>query len=90
MMQKRLLNASINRPNPAFLNTNNCIVAYQEVQKTIIPTIGKAALIKKETRLHKRFEQQHWALDTLANNSEISADLLDRTFLWILKLFCFR
>jgi 2-oxoisovalerate dehydrogenase E1 component len=48
---KGLLNA-INDPNPVlFLSTNNCTTSvYQEVPKSITPTIRKAALLK-ETRL---------------------------------------
>jgi 2-oxoisovalerate dehydrogenase E1 component len=41
--------------------------------------IGKAALIKegKEVTIIAFGAAVHWALNTLSNNSEISADLLD-------------
>jgi 2-oxoisovalerate dehydrogenase E1 component len=51
----------------------------QECQRLLYFTIRKAALIKEgnEVTIIAFGAAVHWALDTLSNNPEISADLLD-------------
>jgi 2-oxoisovalerate dehydrogenase E1 component len=76
---KGLLNASINDPNPVLFFEHKQLYrsVYQDVpiDYYTLP-IGKAALIKEGNEVTIiAFEQRH--LDTLSNNSEISADLLD-------------
>jgi 2-oxoisovalerate dehydrogenase E1 component len=77
---KGLLNASINDPNPVLFFEHKQL--YQRVSRCTdyytLP-IGKAALIKEgnEVTIIAFGAAVHWALNTLSNNSEISADLLD-------------
>ena len=79
---KGLLNASINDPNPVMFFEHKQLYRsiYQDVPKDYytIP-LGKAALLKGGTDITiiSFGAAVHWALDTLAKNSEISADLLD-------------
>lgn len=79
---KGLLNASINDPNPVMFFEHKQLYRsiYQEVPKDYytIP-LGKAALLKEGTdvTIISFGAAVHWALDTLAKNPEISADLLD-------------
>ena len=79
---KGLLNASINDPNPVMFFEHKQLYRsiYQDVPKDYytIP-LGKAALLKEGTdvTIISFGAAVHWALDTLAKNAEISADLLD-------------
>lgn len=79
---KGLLNASINDPNPVMFFEHKQLyrIVYQDVPKDYytIP-LGKAALLKEGTdvTIISFGAAVHWALDTLAKNPEISADLLD-------------
>jgi 2-oxoisovalerate dehydrogenase E1 component len=79
---KGLLNASINDPNPVMFFEHKQLYrsVYQDVPKDYytIP-LGKAALLKEGTdvTIISFGAAVHWALDTLAKNPEISADLLD-------------
>ena len=79
---KGLLNASINDPNPVMFFEHKQLYRsiYQDVPKDYytIP-LGKAALLKEGTDITiiSFGAAVHWALDTLAKNPEISADLLD-------------
>ncbi|OAB29548.1 2-oxoisovalerate dehydrogenase E1 component [Flavobacterium fryxellicola] len=79
---KGLLNTSINDPNPVMFFEHKQLYrsVYQEVPKEYftIP-LGKAALLKegKDITIISFGAAVHWALDTLAKNPEISADLLD-------------
>lgn len=79
---KGLLNASINDPNPVMFFEHKQLYrsVYQEVPKDYYTLpLGKAALLKEgnEVTIISFGAAVHWALDTLKNNSEISADLLD-------------
>ncbi|MEZ7500154.1 dehydrogenase E1 component subunit alpha/beta [Flavobacterium sp. Arc3] len=79
---KGLLNASINDPNPVLFFEHKQLYrsVYQEVPKDYYTLpLGKAALLKegKEVSIIAFGAAVHWALDTLASNPEISADLLD-------------
>jgi 2-oxoisovalerate dehydrogenase E1 component len=77
---KGLLNASINDPNPVLFFEHKQLYrsVYQDVIDYYTLPIGKAALIKgNEVTIIAFGAAVHWALDTLSNNSEISADLLD-------------
>jgi 2-oxoisovalerate dehydrogenase E1 component len=79
---KGLLNASINDPNPVLFFEHKQLYrsVYQDVPVDYYTLpIGKAALIKEgnEVTIIAFGAAVHWALDTLSNNSEISADLLD-------------
>ncbi|MFV5689949.1 thiamine pyrophosphate-dependent enzyme [Flavobacterium sp. ZT3R25] len=79
---KGLLNTSINDPNPVLFFEHKQLYrsVYQDVPKEYytIP-LGKAALLKKgnQVTIISFGAAVHWALDTLAKNPEISADLLD-------------
>ncbi|MDI6046838.1 alpha-ketoacid dehydrogenase subunit alpha/beta [Flavobacterium yafengii] len=79
---KGLLNTSINDPNPVLFFEHKQLYrsVYQEVPKDYytIP-LGKAALLKEgnDVTIISFGAAVHWALDTLAKNPEISADLLD-------------
>jgi len=79
---KGLLNASINDPNPVMFFEHKQLYrsVYQDVPKDYytIP-LGKAALLKEgnQVTIISFGAAVHWALDTLAKNPEISADLLD-------------
>jgi 2-oxoisovalerate dehydrogenase E1 component len=79
---KGLLNASINDPNPVLFFEHKQLYrsVYQEVPKDYYTLpLGKAALLKEgnEVTIISFGAAVHWALDTLGNNPEISADLLD-------------
>ncbi|MBG6111326.1 2-oxoisovalerate dehydrogenase E1 component [Flavobacterium sp. CG_9.10] len=79
---KGLLNTSINDPNPVMFFEHKQLYrsVYQDVPKEYytIP-LGKAALLKEGTDITiiSFGAAVHWALDTLAKNPAISADLLD-------------
>ncbi|WP_413998325.1 thiamine pyrophosphate-dependent enzyme [Flavobacterium sp. W1B] len=79
---KGLLNASINDPNPVLFFEHKQLYrsVYQDVPKDYytIP-LGKAAILKEGTdvTIISFGAAVHWALDTLAKNPQISADLLD-------------
>jgi 2-oxoisovalerate dehydrogenase E1 component len=79
---KGLLNAAINDPNPVMFFEHKQL--YRSLSQDV-PTnyytlpLGKAALLKEGTNVTiiSFGAAVHWALDTLANNPDISADLLD-------------
>ena len=79
---KGLLNESINDPNPVLFFEHKQL--YRSVHQEV-PTdyytipLGKAALLKKgnQVTIIAYGAAVHWALDTLAKNPEISADVLD-------------
>ncbi|MCV9933768.1 thiamine pyrophosphate-dependent enzyme [Flavobacterium sp. LS1R47] len=79
---KGLLNESINDPNPVLFFEHKQLYrsVYQDVPTDYytIP-LGRAALLKKgdDVTIIAFGAPVHWALDTLAKNPEISADLLD-------------
>lgn len=79
---KGLLNASINDPNPVIFFEHKQLYRSlsQEVPKDYytIP-LGKAALLRegKDVTIISFGAAVHWALDTLSQNPEISADVLD-------------
>ena len=79
---KGLLNTSINDPNPVLFFEHKQLYrsVYQDVpiDYYTIP-LGKAALLKegKSVTIIAFGAAVHWALETLANNPEIEADLLD-------------
>ncbi len=79
---KGLLNESINDPNPVLFFEHKQLYrsVYQDVPTDYytIP-LGKAALLKKgnDVTIIAFGAPVHWALETLAKNPEISADLLD-------------
>lgn len=79
---KGLLNESINDPNPVMFFEHKQLYRsiYQDVPKDYytIP-LGKAVLLKEgdQVTIISFGAAVHWALDTLAKNPEISADLLD-------------
>ncbi|WP_125720783.1 alpha-ketoacid dehydrogenase subunit alpha/beta [Flavobacterium ustbae] len=79
---KGLLNTSINDPNPVLFFEHKLLYRsiYQDVPKDYytIP-LGKAALVKegKSVTIISFGAPVHWALETLANNPEIDADLID-------------
>ncbi|KFF10026.1 alpha-ketoacid dehydrogenase subunit alpha/beta [Flavobacterium hydatis] len=79
---KGLLNESINDPNPVLFFEHKQLYrsVYQDVPTDYytIP-LGKAALLKEGTAVTiiAFGAPVHWALETLAKNPEISADLLD-------------
>jgi 2-oxoisovalerate dehydrogenase E1 component len=79
---KGLLNTSINDPNPVLFFEHKQLYrsVYQDVPTDYytIP-LGKAALLKEgnQVTIISFGAAVHWALDTLAKNPEISADLLD-------------
>ena len=79
---KGLLNTSINDPNPVLFFEHKQLYrsVYQDVPKEYytIP-LGKAALLREgnDVTIISFGAAVHWALDTLAKNPEISADLLD-------------
>lgn len=79
---KGLLNTAINDPNPVMYFEHKQLYrsVYQDVPTDYytIP-FGKAASIKegKDVTIISFGAGVHWALDTLAKNPEISADLLD-------------
>jgi len=79
---KGLLNESINDPNPVLFFEHKQL--YRSVHQEV-PTdyytipLGKAALVKEgsQVTIIAYGAAVHWALDTLAKNPEISADVLD-------------
>ncbi|MDR7211534.1 dehydrogenase E1 component subunit alpha/beta [Flavobacterium piscis] len=79
---KGLLNTSINDPNPVLFFEHKQLYrsVYQDVPTDYytIP-LGKAALLKegRSITIIAFGAPVHWALDTLANNPEIEADLID-------------
>jgi 2-oxoisovalerate dehydrogenase E1 component len=79
---KGLLNTAINDPNPVLFFEHKLLYrsVYQDVPKDYytIP-LGKAALIKEgeSVTIIAFGATLHWALETLANNPEIDADLID-------------
>lgn len=79
---KGLLNTSINDPNPVMFFEHKQLYRsiHQEVPTNYytIP-LGKAALLKegKDVTIISFGAAVHWALETLAKNPEIAADLLD-------------
>jgi len=79
---KGLLNSSINDPNPVMFFEHKQLYrsVYQDVPTGYytIP-LGKAALLKEgnDVTIISFGAGVHWALDTLAKNKSISADLLD-------------
>jgi 2-oxoisovalerate dehydrogenase E1 component len=79
---KGLLNTSINDPNPVIYFEHKQLYrsVYQEVPKDYytIP-FGKATMIKEghQVTIISFGAGVHWALETLAKNPEISADLID-------------
>lgn len=79
---KGLLNTSINDPNPVLFFEHKQLYRsiYQDVPKDYYTLpLGKASLLKegKEVTIIAFGAAVHWALDTLAKNTAISADLLD-------------
>lgn len=79
---KGLLNTAINDPNPVLFFEHKLLYRsiYQDVPKDYytIP-FGKAALLKegKAVTIITFGAPVHWALETLAQNPEIDADLID-------------
>lgn len=79
---KGLLNTAINDPNPVMFFEHKQL--YRSVHQDVpsnyytIP-FGKAALLKEgnDVTIIAFGAAVHWALETLKNNTEISADLLD-------------
>lgn len=79
---KGLLNTSINDPNPVMFFEHKQL--YRSIHQDV-PTnyytipLGKAALLKegKDVTIISFGAAVHWALETLAKNPEIAADLLD-------------
>jgi len=79
---KGLLNTSINDPNPVLFFEHKQL--YRSVHQDV-PTdyytipLGKAAVLKegKSVTIIAFGAPVHWALETLANNPEIEADLID-------------
>lgn len=79
---KGLLNTAINDPNPVLFFEHKQLYrsVYQDVPKDYYTLpLGKAALLKegKDVTIIAFGAAVHWALDTLKNNPEIQADLLD-------------
>ena len=79
---KGLLNTAINDPNPVLFFEHKIVhrSVYQDVPKDYYTApLEKASLIKEGTdvTLFRLEPGVHWALETLANNPEIKADLLD-------------
>ncbi len=79
---KGLLNASINDPNPVMYFEHKQLYrsVYQEVPTDYYTIeLGKAALLKEGTDITiiAFGAAVHWALETLALNPQISADLVD-------------
>ena len=79
---KGLLNTAINDPNPVMYFEHKLLYRsiYQDVPKDYytIP-FGKASLLKEgnQVTIITFGSGVHWALETLSNNSNISADLID-------------
>lgn len=79
---KGLLNTAINDPNPVMYFEHKLLYRsiYQDVPKDYytIP-FGKASLLKEgnQVTIITFGSGVHWALETLSNNTDISADLID-------------
>ena len=79
---KGLLCAAIDDPNPVLFFEHKALYrsVYQEVSDAYFTVeIGKAAILKEgnDVTVISYGAGVHWALETLANNPEISADLID-------------
>ncbi|MGX7666542.1 alpha-ketoacid dehydrogenase subunit alpha/beta [Flavobacterium pedocola] len=79
---KGLLNTAINDPNPVMFFEHKQLYrsVYQDVPKEYYTLpFGKAALLKEgnDVTIISFGAGVHWALETLAKHTEISADLLD-------------
>lgn len=79
---KGLLNTAINDPNPVLFFEHKQLYRsiYQDVPKDYFTLpFGKASLLREGTdvTIISFGAGVHWALETLANNPEIKADLLD-------------
>ncbi|MEE9407479.1 MAG: dehydrogenase E1 component subunit alpha/beta [Polaribacter sp.] len=79
---KGLLIEAINDPNPVLFFEHKALYrsVYQEVSEEYFTLpIGKAVLLKEgnEVTIITYGAGVHWALDTLVNNSNIHADLID-------------
>lgn len=79
---KGLLNTAINDPNPVLFFEHKQLYRsiHQDVPKDYYTLpFGKASLLKEgsDVTIISFGAGVHWALETLNNNSEISADLLD-------------
>lgn len=79
---KGLLNTAINDPNPVMFFEHKQLYrsVYQDVPKEYYTLpFGKAALLKEgnDVTIISFGAGVHWALETLKNNPDISADLLD-------------
>lgn len=79
---KGLLNTAINDPNPVMFFEHKQLYRsiHQDVPKDYYTLpFGKASLLKEgnDVTIIAFGAAVHWALDTLKNNPEISADLLD-------------
>ncbi|MFC7772657.1 alpha-ketoacid dehydrogenase subunit alpha/beta [Flavobacterium sp. GCM10027622] len=79
---KGLLNTAINDPNPVMFFEHKQLYRsiYQDVPKDYYTLpLGKASLLKEgnDVTIISFGAGVHWALETLAKNPEISADLLD-------------
>lgn len=79
---KGLLNTAINDPNPVLFFEHKQLYRsiHQEVPKDYYTLpFGKASLLKEgsDVTIISFGAGVHWALETLTNNPEISADLLD-------------
>lgn len=79
---KGLLNTAINDPNPVMFFEHKQLYrsVYQDVPKDYYTLpLGKASLLKEgnDVTIISFGAGVHWALETLAKNPEISADLLD-------------
>ena len=79
---KGLLATAINDPNPVLFFEHKALYrsVYQEVPENYYTLpIGEAALLKEgnDVTIISYGAGVHWALETLANNSDISADVID-------------
>ncbi len=79
---KGLLNESINDPNPVLFFEHKLLYRsiYQDVPKDYYTLpLGKASLVKEgsQVTIISFGAGVHWALETLAKNPEIRADLID-------------
>lgn len=79
---KGLLNTAINDPNPVMFFEHKQLYrsVYQDVPKEYYTLpLGKAALLKEgnAVTIISFGAGVHWALETLTNNPDISADLID-------------
>lgn len=79
---KGLLNTAINDPNPVMFFEHKLLYrsVYQDVPKDYYTLpLGKASLLKEgnDVTIISFGAGVHWALETLAKHTEISADLLD-------------